>query len=165
MPLKQKLKNTVEQIRCFWTFRLPGILVFVALVIIIIVSGKDFYSSGDYTQTLVIYISVIGVSIAMASTAFTYAQCYPEPKKKLIKAGQLFFYSSILMIMALLIGWLSFKTKGVIENLPWKTALNIIANFIFVWNIAFLIFAINAFHVGLTKLERHFWNEVREDIK
>lgn len=73
-------RQITTTVRAFWTFHIPNVLVFIAMIWIILVSSRDFFSNNDYTQTLVIYISGIGISLAISSAIFTYAQCQIEKK-------------------------------------------------------------------------------------
>lgn len=167
MHIKVYTKRALAKLHIAWSFHIPDILVFVALIWIVIVSGRDFFGDQNFTQTLAIYITVVGLSIAIASAVFTYQQCTVDLdiKKLLTKIGQLFLYGSISMIMALLIGWLAFNIKENIQELPYYFITQYIASFLFASNYMFFVFSVNSFYTGMKKLERHLFFEVKEDIR
>lgn len=67
--------------------------------------------------------------------------------------------------MALFIGWLSFKIKKETQEWPWQIFFQSIASLFLASNFMFFYFAISAFHAGLTKIEKHLFDIVVDDIK
>jgi hypothetical protein len=163
MNLKKKVKIALGNLHIIWSFHIPDILVFIALILTVIVSGRDFFENKNFMTTLMIYLTGIGISVAISQTVFTYAQCNAEDKNELMRTGQLFLYASMSLIMALFISLLSFKVKDLMEPIP--LYVKIISLVLFSSNIMFFIFSVNSFHTGLQRLEKHLYFKVREDIK
>ena len=162
MSFWDKTKKALDRLRFIWLFRIPAILVYIALVWIIFITGRDFLADDNFNDTLFIYLTGIGLSIAISSAVFTYSQCNTNQQKSLLKIAQLFLYASISLIMALFLSWLSFEIK--VQSFYSNNIVQIITYVLFASNFMFFLFAANSFQARLVKLEEHLFFEIKENI-
>ena len=159
-----KIKKVLEKLGFILFCYVPSFLVAVSLFWVAFLSAQFFSNENNFSQILVMYAAAIAVSIAMSSAIFTYVQCNHGERNKLIRIGQLFLYASISMIMALLISWLSFEARKLIQDLAFYDITVHFVNIIFFSNFMFFVFSALSFGVGLEKLEKHLYFQVKEDI-
>lgn len=161
------LKKLFSNLHYYWSFNFQAFLVYISLALLALTSGLDFFKDQDFTQTLTIYLTFTALSIALSACLFSYYGCVQgtHTKDKIKKTGQLFLYSSICMIMALLISWLSFSVREFIQGHSYELIVSPIASFLFASNYMFLIFSVNSIYEGLKILEEYLFFELKDEIK
>ena len=164
MSFMDKTKRALVKLRFIWLFRIPAFLVYMALLWIIFITTKDLLGGKNFRDTLIIYLTGIGLSIAISSAVFTYSQCNTNNQKSLLKIAQLFLYASISLIMGLLLCWLSFEIKDA-SFYSNNIVVQIIMYLFLSSNFMFFLFATSSFHEGLVRLEEHLFFEIKEEIK
>lgn len=162
--IAEGIKKILGKLNIIWSYHLPDFLVFITLFWMAVTSARNFFGEGNFSQILVNYSAIIALSIAISSTVFTYAQCNYEEKNELVKIGQLFLYASISMIMALLISWLGFEIKEFVQHHDFYNITIYFVTILFASNYMFFVFSALSFYVGLEKLEKHLFSQVRKDI-
>ena len=91
-----RIKKALEKIGFILFCYVPSFLVATALFWIAVLSAQIFSNENNFSLILVMYATVIAISIAMSSAVFTYAQCNQEERNKLIRIGQLFYMHQYL---------------------------------------------------------------------
>jgi hypothetical protein len=148
----------------FYSYEMPSVLVWLALVFLAIASYREFLNKGDFLSVITLYITIIAIVIALASVTFTFSKTTKD-REFLSSVGELFLYSALALISSLLISWLSFEVKNFLQNSPLYRYYSYILILIFSWGQSFLLFAANSLHKALVDLEKYLWFRVKEKIK
>ncbi|GEM_PF-6049310 len=159
--LKAKFSALGNNIHRAWAFHVPDIIVWLALIFLVLVQGKDFFENKNFSQILAIFLTSIALSTGISSAVFSFAKVQEGEKTELVRIGQYFLYSSVSLIMALLISWMGYQVKQATDN----KLIHFVGSFVFSSGMLFFVLAINSFHQGLKKLEKKLFFAIRDDIK
>jgi len=130
---------------------LPRALVFLGL------NGAFFWTAwyyfyvdeGRFSDLFGLYLSILGISAALAGISFSYASTYDgKERNEVRKIGESYLYGTVNLIAALIIIWLTFflKSPNTIQ-IP-----SFIASFFFALSFGFINFASVSIHYGITKI-------------
>jgi hypothetical protein len=106
---------------------LPSLLVFIGLNLSLFLTTQHYFYGGNFKDLWGIYLSIIGVSGALASVLFSYASTYENGKKEEIRIiGEAYLYSTVNLVSVLIIVWVAFALKEYIDNKLMKFASSLV---------------------------------------
>jgi hypothetical protein len=150
----------------FYSFLLPKILIWSALLLLVLIAFLEFFYKGNYSPIITFYLTATAITIALASVTFAYSRTKIEAESdRLAAIGELFLYSSLSLIMALLITWLSYTAKKYLEPLPSYVYFKALLILTFSSGQLFLFFAATSLYEGLTRLEAYLFTQVKNKIR
>ena len=111
-----------------------------------------FLYKGDFSSVLPAYLAIIALSIALASITFTYSRTKDDEEvKALVRIGELFIRTALLLIFALLITWEGVEVQTLLKKGSLFETLGVIIS---LGNGTLLVAAIS-FYAGITSLHKH----------
>lgn len=152
--------ETWQKVLRFYFFTAPSFFVWIALGTLAFTVYDDFSNEGKFTQLLTIYLTTVALLLAFSSVSFAFAQSRKSQEKEtIIHIGELFLYSAVSSVIALLITMISFKARNELNSsylLPLYIFLTIGQSYLFM--------AANSAHKAIIKLEKELWFNVKGDI-
>lgn len=165
LELARRAQKVFDILINFFSFKLPHLLIWVAFIYLgVIKLPQAFFNDGEFVTVLPVYLSAVGLCIALASVVFTYASKTDE-SQNLVRVGELFLYSSVSLISSLIISWLSFEISSYIKSIELPSIVLGMVNTLFVSGLLFLIFATTSISKGIERLEVYLFLKIRNDIK
>ena len=159
--------KTLRRVLYFWSMKMPHVLVWLSLTILIFSTLQKFYVGANFESILPFFFSAIALVIALASISFSYATAKREDKNEyplLISAGEMFLYAGLILIMVFLISWLLFKTDHFIKPFSWYVYVKWPLAFIFALPFSLLTFAANAISKAIKILEENISFKIMHSI-
>ncbi len=151
----------------FFVITLPHLMVWTALAILAYSSIQEFGKGGDFQTLLPMFASIIAIVIALASVTFAYAKAVEGDEEYhglIVSAGEMFFYSAIIIIMVLLISWFTFKVDSLVSQFDWYSYVKISLGIIFGIPYFFLTYAANSLSKAIKILELNLWVRLKDQI-
>jgi hypothetical protein len=153
--MKAKFNRSVS----WWALRVPGWLIYLALLFLASKAYAQLESGGNFSEVLTPYLTTIGLTIALASVIFSDASLkFKDEQEHLVSAGELLLHAAINLILSLLVFWLASGAAKVVAKAPSfarSTPLRWLILIIFSFGQVFLIRAALSLHRGLIRLERY----------
>jgi cytochrome bd-type quinol oxidase subunit 2 len=156
---KNAIKEKFNRFVSWWALRVPGWLIYLALMLLASRAYFQFESGGNFSEVLTPYLTTIGLTIALASVIFSDARLkYKDEQEYLVSAGELLLYAAVNLILSLLVFWLASGAAKVVAKTPpfaRSTPLRWLILIVFSSGNVFLISAALSLHRGLIRLERY----------
>lgn len=114
--MKSVLK-IIDRVLLFTTNELPTYIVFIGLTISFFYTTLHFYDNSKFEDLWGIYLSIIGVSAALSSIIFSYANTFDDARRNEIrKIGESYLLGTVNLISVLIIVWVAFVIKEYFNN-------------------------------------------------
>jgi hypothetical protein len=141
-------------------FHMPAFLVSWALIILATIAYSDFFSRGNFSPALQLYLTGVAITTGLASVTFTYARVTTNSEKAyLTSIAELFLHGAMCLTISLLVSWVTSKTNNHFQKVPYLGWLLV---GIFSSGQLFLILAARSLQRAIVDLERHLWIKVRQ---
>lgn len=146
-----------EKILYFLTHKATHVLVWVSLALLMVISFTEFTHTTDFQTVAGGFFSAIAFVIGLASVTFTYSTTKPAEsrhRESLVLAGEMFLYSALIIVIALLIGWFTFQASAFFSLFSWGTYAKILLGLLLFVSQFSLVFAADFLSRGIRILER-----------
>lgn len=146
-----------DKFRYITAFRIPSLIVLLSLLWLVYISIQSFQTLKDFEEVIRIYLTILGLTIGLASVSFSYSKIIEdEQNHKIACIGECFLHSAISMIIAILISWFSINVKDAVKDwqiTAYLLVLKIFVSILFGFGQLFLFYSARSLHDGLINLE------------
>lgn len=151
-----QLNYYVGRAAAWYEYKLPGVLVWFALLVMVVNSVAKF-ADGTLTAFLSYYLTAAGLAVALTSVTFGYARVLERDEMaRLTGIGELFLHSVLYTLVALILCWTAatlmphpFVHANVYNWKSWVASIFLAVGQISLFNAA------NHFHTGIVDLQSH----------
>lgn len=162
-PFKEFIK-LVRDTAGRWLFVVPPVLIYLAMVFLAYKTFLSMLRWNVESQIFAAYIAAIALSVAFAVTTFYYSRISGKDRDALVRAGELFLFGAVALVSGLILIWSTGEVFGLFRGRSVNIFLVFLLLVVNVLNLAFVLYAANSLHRGLSRLQQVLFAEVKDEL-
>jgi hypothetical protein len=146
-----------------YSFWLPAGLVYCALFSLVIIAYHQFFSLGNFSPVLTLYLTAIGLAIALSSVTFNATKLRQNEEKEFLTGiGELFLHGALNLIISLLVCWLVSQFNNPLSKTKHYSYFKWLLFLVFTSGQIFLFGAANSLHRAIVDLDGYLLNKIQQ---
>jgi hypothetical protein len=133
----------------------------IYLVVVVLVKNGDFGTLGTP------FGSAIALLAALSSVTFSYAAVKEkgsEEYRKIVDAGEMFFYATLILIIVFILSWLSFEVTYFSQKLLFFNLIKWPLYVVFAAGLSFYVYVASGVSQAIKILENQIWPRIEKKI-